>query len=198
MKDVSKTLQYYNENAKNFVFSTRDADMNKLYAMFLKYIKAGGMILDLGCGSGRDCKYFMAQGYKVVAVDGSEEICKLATEYIGKEALCVKFHELSFDSQFDGVWACASLLHVSKKELPQILQKISKALKSNGYLYASFKYGQEERIKDDRFFNDYTEKDIDDLCCNQNGLKLLECYITEDVREGRAGEKWLNIVAQKI
>lgn len=198
MNNENKTLEYYNEHAEDFVNSTKSADVSKLYGMFQKYVKVGGKILDLGCGSGRDSKYFMEQGYDVVAVDGSESICELASKYIGREVLCLKFEDIDLEQEFDGIWACASLLHVSKDELPNVLQKLSKALKTNGYIYASFKYGQEERIKGNRFFNDYTESNLNELFCEENRLKALEWSITEDVREGRAGEKWLNVVVGKI
>lgn len=198
MNNVNKTLEYYNEHAEDFVTSTKSANMNHLYSMFQKYMKAIGKILDLGCGSGRDSKYFMDQGYDVVAVDGSQRICELASQNIGREVLCFKFQNINFEQEFDGIWACASLLHVSKGELPCVLQKLSKALKTKGYIYASFKYGQEERIKGDRFFNDYTERSLNELFCEENRLKAVEWSITEDVREGRTGEKWLNVVAEKI
>jgi len=198
MNDSNNTLGYYNEHAEEFVFSTKSADMLHLYDMFQKYLKLEGKILDIGCGSGRDSKYFMERGYDVVAVDGSEKICKLASEYIAKDVLCIKFQDISFVNEFHGIWACASLLHISKNEMSVVLKKLSNALKTDGYIYASFKYGQAERIKGERFFNDYTENDIDELFNEENRLNIIEWSITEDVREGRSGEKWLNIVAVKI
>lgn len=193
---MNGTLNYYNQNADSFVAGTQNADMSRQYQIFLRHLQ-GGRLLDLGCGSGRDSAYFAALGFEVTAVDGSEELCRRVKAAYGIDALCVKFEDIAFREDFDGIWACASLLHVSKAHMPLILGKVSAALKSGGVLYGSFKYGTEERFCNGRFFNDYTEKDLAALLTDENQLKLLEYWITEDVRPERAGERWLNFIAKK-
>ena len=89
------------------------------------------------------------------------------------------------------------MLHVKKTDIPSIMKKVSVALKPGGVLYVSFKYGSGERVSGGRFFNDYTEDDIDALLTSENHLTLLEYCVTEDVRPERSGECWLNIVAKK-
>ena len=78
-----RTLSYYDENAAAFCEGTRNADMSEMRRRFLQYLKPGTLILDAGCGSGRDSKAFMEGGYRVVAIDGSEKICRLASKYLG-------------------------------------------------------------------------------------------------------------------
>ncbi|MCQ4636063.1 class I SAM-dependent methyltransferase [Anaerovorax odorimutans] len=192
-----KTIEYYDKNAKTFFDETCSSNMSHLYDSFLKYIPKNGTILDLGCGSGRDSKAFLDRGYQVTAVDASQQLCCLASAFIGQEVLCRKFEDLNFCDSFDGIWACASLLHVNKEDMPRILRKLSLALKREGVLYASFKYGDSQRTKGLRFFNDYTEADLDSLLCPETGFCCVEWSITGDVREGREGEKWLNFVARK-
>lgn len=194
---MDETLNYYNQNADSFIAGTASADMSAQYQFFLKHVPEKAKLLDLGCGSGRDSAYFASLGFDVVAVDGSAELCKRVKGIYGIDAVCALFEDLSFDAEFDAVWACASLLHVSKEDMPNILKKVSDALKPEGILYASFKYGNAERISNGRFFNDYTETDIDALLTEENQLKLLECWITEDVRPDRSGEQWLNFIAIK-
>lgn len=194
---MKETLSYYNQNADAFIEGTRKADMSDQYRFFSKYLSPGCKLLDLGCGSGRDSAYFSSLGFEVTAADGSEELCKRVKENYGIHALCIKFEELSFMAEFDAIWACASLLHVKKADMPSVLGKVSAALKPGGVLYASFKYGSEERINNGRFFNDYTEKDLDALLTSENQLSLLEYWITEDVRPDRTGERWLNFIAKK-
>jgi 2-polyprenyl-3-methyl-5-hydroxy-6-metoxy-1,4-benzoquinol methylase len=194
---ANETLDYYNQNAASFIEGTRNADLSEQYRLFLKYAPMGGKVLDLGCGGGRDSAYFASLGFDVTAVDGSEELCKRVEEDHGIQARCIKFEELSFQEEFDAVWACASLLHVRKADMPDILGKVAAALKPGGVLYASFKYGDEERVSGGRFFNDYTQKDLDTLLTDENRLSLLEYQITEDVRPERSGEQWLNFMARK-
>lgn len=194
---MDKTLTYYNQNADSFIEGTQNADMSQQYRFFLKHLPTGGRLLDLGCGGGRDSAYFSSLGFEVTAVDGSEELCKRVKENYGIHALCIKFEELSFGAEFDAVWACASLLHVKKADMPKVLGKVSAALKPGGVLYASFKYGSGERVCNGRFFNDYTENDLDTLLTTENQLTLLEYRITEDVRPERSGERWLNFIAKK-
>lgn len=194
---MDATLNYYNQNADSFVAGTLSADMSAQYKFFLKYVSRKAKILDLGCGSGRDSAYFVSLGFDVVAVDGSAELCKRAKEIYGIDAVCTLFEDISFDEEFDAVWACASLLHVDKAGMPDVLRKLSEALKPSGILYASFKYGNTERITGGRFFNDYTEADIGTLLTPENQLILQEYWITEDVRPERAGERWLNFIAMK-
>ena len=79
----NKTLTYYNTHAQSFTQSTRGVDFTAIQNKFLDKLTAGAFILDFGCGSGRDTRYFLDQGYRVEAIDGSEELCRLAGEYTG-------------------------------------------------------------------------------------------------------------------
>lgn len=194
---MNDTLSYYNQNADAFIEGTQNADMTEQYRRFLKYLSPGCKLLDLGCGSGRDSVYFSSLGFRVTAMDGSEALCRRVKENHGIDVICIGFEDISFVAEFDAVWACASLLHVKKADMPGILMKVSGALKPGGILYASFKYGSTERVVNGRFFNDYTENDLDTLLTSENRLSLLEYWITEDVRPDRSGERWLNFVAKR-
>ena len=194
---MDQTLEYYNNTVKDYIQDTVDANVTELNSFFLKYIPAGGSILDLGCGSGRDSKLYINKGYHVTAVDGSEEFCKLAGSYIGQEVLCMKFDEIEFENEFDGVWACASILHVSLKDLTVVIEKIAKALKSGGYFFACFKYGDFEGLRNGRYFTDLTESKLLVLLQEVCELELIETSITTDVRPERKDENWLNIILRK-
>ena len=194
---MDETLAYYNQNADAFIAGTEHADMSEQYRFFLEHLPHGGKLLDLGCGSGRDSAHFASLGFQVTALDGSLELCRRVKENLGIDALCMGFEDLDFQEEFDAVWACASLLHVKKASTAEVLMKVSNALKPGGILYASYKYGTQERVCNGRFFNDYTETDLPKLLTDENRLSLLEYWITEDVRPDRSGERWLNFIAKK-
>ena len=196
MKNNSVT--YYDENAEQFFQSTVHADMSGLYDAFLNDIPAGGHILDLGCGTGRDSRYFQQLGYQVTAVDGSQKMCEMAAHYIGQPVKQMLFEDLDYNEEFDGIWACASLLHVKKDEMTGVINKIYQAFKVDGMFYVSYKYGTEEREKDGRLFSDYTEEARGVLFPEKAGWKLQEWFISCDVRKGRGDQKWLNAVVRKI
>ncbi len=189
-------IEYYNENAEEFYQTSVEADMSLWRDQFLKYIPDGGRILDAGCGSGRDSKVFLMRGYSVVAIDASREMCKKASELLGQEVWQMKFEEMSFDDEFDGAWACASLLHVPGEAMEDVLRRIRKGLQQGGFFYASFKYGEGETKKGERFFTNYTEESVAGLF-RSNGFRVLECATSMDVRPGREGEKWINIIGVK-
>lgn len=191
-----ETIDFYNKYAEEFCRSTVDADVAGLYDRFLKYIPEGGRILDLGCGSGRDSKAFLEMGYHVTSVDGSIEMCRIAEQYIGHPVRCCRFDEIDYHSEFDGIWACASLLHVKKAELGAILRKLELALCDNGVLYASFKHGDEERTDAGRIYSDYTLERLKKLVEGETTMRPVELYISEDILRGNR-RKWSNIIIQK-
>lgn len=193
-KNLSKTLHYYNQTAQTFVQGTIDADLSALHQRFLSRLPEHGHILDLGCGSGRDAKAFLDAGYQVTAMDGSAACCQLAAAYIGQEVVCQTFQELDCHQAFDGVWACASLLHVPYAELTDIFRKVTRALKDGGTLYASFKYGDFEGDRNGRYFTDLNEERLAALVAPVAGLEVVATFVTGDVRAGRDGEKWLNVI----
>ena len=193
---MMKSIGYYNQNTDAFIEGTIHADMHEHYNRFLPYLPERAHILDLGCGSGRDSLFFIKQGFSVVSVDGSKEVCKAAAKILNCEVRCLRFDELDYHDEFNGIWACASLLHVPKAEIADIMQKISDATKTNGVLYASFKYGDGETIKGNRLFNNYKENEIDSIL-QPSGFICKEYWISNDVRPNRQQEKWLNIIAIK-
>ena len=195
---MTKTLDYYNENARSFSDQTQNVNFAKTQERFLKLMPPQGSILDFGCGSGRDTKYFLEKGYRVDAIDGSEELCRIASDYTGIQVRNMLFQDLDAVEQYDGIWACSSILHLKKEELRAVLLKMMTALKSTGYIYTSFKYGTFEGYRKQRYFTDFTEKTISDLLQSFPQLEIRQLWISRDVRPDREEEKWLNILLQKI
>ena len=192
-----QTLSYYNTNAKTFTESTVNVDFSDTQNKFLEKLPEGAAILDFGCGSGRDTKYFLEKGYAVEATDGSEELCKLASEYTGIEVKHQFFQELQEQEKYDAIWACSSILHLSYEELVDVMKKMAAALKENGLIYTSFKYGTFEGVRNGRYFLDMTEERIEKLLQSVTELTIEETWITSDVRPGRGEEKWLNLFLRK-
>ena len=194
---MNNTINYYNQNAENFIANTQNADMHPTQERFLRLLDANTSILDFGCGSGRDTKYFLEKGYQVTATDGSAELCRLASEFIGIKVKEMLFQELDAMNQYDGIWACSSILHLPKKELLPVIQKMCEALKDNGVIYTSFKYGDFEGERNGRYFTDFTEKTFQEVIEKVPELTIEEHWITSDVRPGRGEEKWLNLLLRK-
>lgn len=195
---LKDTLDYYNENAKKYFKETVDVNFSETQNRFLKYLQRGDLILDFGCGSGRDSKYFLDQGYKVEAIDGSIDLCKLASEYTGIRVRHMHFQDLDKENIYNGVWACSSILHLKKSELVAVMEKIALSLKSEGVLYASFKYGDFQGEKNGRYFTYLDENSLEILLNEVKLFSIEEKWVSNDVRPDRITEKWLNIILRKI
>ena len=194
---MPSTLTYYNQNATQFYNSTVTVEFTATRQRFLSHLQESATILDFGCGSGRDTKAFLNQGYQVEAIDGSTELCKLASAYTGLQVRHMLFQELSEVNKYDGIWACSSILHLPKDELLDVMRKMSDALKSNGIIYTSFKYGIFSGERNGRYFTDMTEETFAEFIRDIEELQIEEQWITSDVRPGRGGEQWLNLILQK-
>ena len=148
---MEKTLGYYSQNADMFTQNTINVDFKLIQENFLRMLPACSNILDFGCGSGRDTKYFLSQGHSVTATDGSEELCKLAGKYTGIPVKQMLFQDLDEKDTYDAIWACSSILHLPYRELKPVLKKMAQALKKNGIVYTSFKYGTFEGERNGRY-----------------------------------------------
>ena len=191
------TLDYYNEKTEEFIDATVNVDFSETQDKFLSLLPQGAHILDFGCGSGRDTKYFLDKGFLVTATDGSVELCKFASELSGIEVKQMFFEELSEFETFDGIWACSSILHLPYAELKDVMQKMIRAVKSGGIIYTSFKYGTFEGERNGRYFTDMDEAKFNEFLQNFSDVKLEALWVKGDVRPDRSAEKWLNLILRK-
>ena len=194
---MDPTIDYYNLNAENFIQSTQNVDMHLLQDKFLHLLNEGAAILDFGCGSGRDTRYFLDKGYQVTATDGSAELCRWASAFTGIEVKEMLFGELDEIDTYDGIWACSSILHLPKNELLPVIKKMCDALKSTGVIYTSFKYSDFEGVRNGRYFTDFTEDSFKEFIAEIPELTIEDYWITSDVRPGRGDERWLNLILRK-
>lgn len=188
---------YYQQHAERFFSETVTVDMSALYQPFVAHLKPGARILDAGCGSGRDARAFSALGYDVEAFDASAELVELARQHSGLPVEQKRFEDVTDVDRYDGIWCCASLLHVPLAELPGVMMLLARALKPGGVWYVSFKYGCGERAKDGRVFTDMDEIKLNDLIADLENIVLLDTWITGDKRPERHNEKWLNSLLRK-
>lgn len=191
------TLDYYNKNAKEYFNTTVNGDMSKAYELFLDKLEKGSKILDFGCGSGRDSKYFLDNGYLVDAIDGSYELCKMASLYINQEVKCMDFNDLDEVNIYDGVWACSSIIHVKKDNLKNILNKIACSLKKDGVFYTCFKNGSGEEINNGRYFNYLTKEEFINIIDNTNLFDVIYFYQTNSSTNPNEEKLWNNFIMVK-
>ncbi|MGE0112199.1 class I SAM-dependent methyltransferase [Aquabacterium sp.] len=183
---------YYTQHAEAYARTTRTVDMAPLYARFLPHVPAGGLILDAGCGSGRDALAFLQQGYAVEAFDASPELAQLASQHAGIPVKVMRFQDVDDTALFDAIWACASLLHVPEREQPEAWRRLWRALKPGGVVYASYKLGQAERVDEaGRAFTDADEARLSEWLNPLQGIARLETWLTTDQRPGQM-QTWLN------
>jgi SAM-dependent methyltransferase len=172
--------------------------MDAVYAKYTPLIISGGHILDLGCGSGRDSKHFIQNGYNVTSLEPSIELAALASDYIDQSVIVKTAQQIDEINTYDGIWACASLLHVSENELVDVFQRLADSLRPNGAIYCSFKYGEGVVERNGRTFTDMNQEQFDVLLEQVTSLQILSIWQSADLREGRENEKWFNALMKKV
>lgn len=202
-KGVPMAKQWYDKHAQEWHDRTVDLDVDFTYQDFLKELPITEeyvpLILDAGCGGGRFAKVFLDKGYQVEAFDASSEMVKLAKKHSGIDVRLLTFQEMDYKSRFDAVWANASLLHVPRSEIKDVFQRLVRALKSGGILYASFKEGSEETFERGRLFNNYDEDTLRAFVESFPELQMdsLKICTSEDIRPERKGRRWVRMICRK-
>lgn len=185
------TKKYYQENSKKYINATKDVDMSFQYNLFIPRLKKGSCILDIGFGSGRDMLFFKENGFQVFGIDNVSTFVQHGKS-LGLEVEEKDYHQIDYENQFDGVWACASLLH--SNDLDKAFANIHTALKTDGIFYLSMKYERGTNIVDGKFYR-YIEEDDLKILCDKYNFNILQLSITDDLLHRK--EKWLNAVLKK-
>lgn len=155
---IKKTIEYYDKNALDYSSKVNGADLKSSYDRFLRFVPDGGTIYDIGCGSGRDLKYFSENGYKAYGIDLSPELCKEASKHSGCSVICADALLWETEEQVDGIWASASLLHLKEDEIVSFISKKQVYLKENGIICFSMKSGISEGYdQKGRYFTPFSE-----------------------------------------
>lgn len=189
---------YYEEHAKEYAASTLNLDLSSLYKRFLPLIPGGGLILDAGSGSGRDTLAFLKSGYQVEAFDASQKLCEISSKLTGVQTLRLRFQDFNEANRYDGIWACASLLHVPKVDLCDTLVRLVVALRPAGTFYMSFKHGGAERIAGDgRFYNDVTEDELYTLLSKFSNICIEDLWLSEGESRLKGKGEWVNAVIRR-
>ncbi|HLR16753.1 MAG TPA: class I SAM-dependent methyltransferase [Alcanivoracaceae bacterium] len=189
-------MNYYNTNAETFAQATLGVDMAPLYSPFLRLLPAQAHLLDAGCGAGRDTKAFAQLGHKVEAFDACEALVAIARQHSNVHVKHSTFTTFTSANKFDGIWACASLLHVPARKLPATFAYLANFLKEQGVFYVSFKYGEGEEERDGRHFTHCNEKVLSQYI-GSSPLHVEKTWRTTDQRPGREEEQWFNALLIK-
>lgn len=194
-KPDEQTIDYYERNAGDFVANTVNASLRESLARFAALLPDNASVLDWGCGSGRDSLALRNLGFNVTSVDASPSMAVEALAATGTIVRVETFDQLAEVDAYDGIWACASLLHAKPQDLPEIIEKAARALKDRGVLYCSFKYGSFAGYRNGRWFTDLDEGALSALLSPH--FDDCQMWKTADVRPGRGDEQWLNCLAIK-
>lgn len=192
---------YYDSNANAFIATTRYVDMSDARERFLAAVpsRADGpaRILDAGSGSGRDALAFRVLGYDVKAFDASPAMVAATQAHAAVETRLIQFEDFAWGHSFEGIWACASLLHVADADLPGVVDRLADHLVPDGALYLSFKRGTGERVKDGRRFTDMTAESLTALLDRSGVFGEPDIWESRDCRPNRVSELWVNAVVVK-
>ena len=196
--EADLTRAYYETHSDDYFEDTVNVDLSDLYKEFLPYVPGGGRILDAGSGSGRDTLALLNKGYKVEAFDTSPALAERSSRLTGVQTKIVRFQDFESPPRFDGIWACASLLHVPSNQLRDAVGRLLASLKPNGALYASVKYGHGERIaRDGRLFLDLDEAAVTKLFACFSDVVIKKIWVSKGEGSLQGRHRWLNVIVVK-
>ena len=190
------TIDYYNRNADWYYWTTVGVDMDAFRKKFASYLPGEASVIDMGCGSGRDVMAFSDMGHDAVGLDGAKELLKLAEERLEIKTIYADMSDYKAASPYDGIWCCASLIHLNGEEKARLFRNLDRNLKPGGILFISAKDGIETgRDSDGVYTSNCTEKELRKYL-EDAGCEILGTKVTEDAM-GRGGVRWLNVFAKK-
>jgi 2-polyprenyl-3-methyl-5-hydroxy-6-metoxy-1,4-benzoquinol methylase len=195
-KKRNSTLEYYDKNADQYLNKTLFLDLSGLYKEFEAYVTKRGRILDAGCGVGRDTRYFIEHGYTVISLDASKEMVRKCNEYPHAFCLNISFEDLNFNEEFDGIWCCGSLLHLTSEEGKKAIRRLTTSLKVQGVMFVSLKKGEGNKKSEGRFFQYYNESSVGELYKGDLRLEVVKVWVTKSlVPEER--HDWVNLLLRR-
>jgi ubiquinone/menaquinone biosynthesis C-methylase UbiE len=205
---VRQTIQVYDKAAANFAKQAPLYVPNIERDKFIKLISPKSTILDLGCGTGRDVRFFTDLGCHVTGLDLSEKMLEIARELTPQAIYKMQdIRKLLFaENSFDAIWAYASLVHLKKAELPGVLTSLFKILKPNGIVFLHEKLGTGEGYKiepsvpDQARYYSYYEKDEFENLVKTAGFNIMEIYTYNDATCFKTDRKtdWISCFVKKI
>ncbi len=191
---ADSTDGYYEANAESYFAATAFIDMSDSLGRFARRVRPGGRIADLGCGSGRDLRWFREQGFQAEGIDASAALCRLAEAHAGAPVGHVRIEDWRPRVRFDGIWANASLLHLGMEAIEAFFGRLSSLLAPGGAAFFAFKSGiAAGRDRDGRLFTGFEKADLGRVLDAHPELVLLDCWESRD-RLGRGGFVWLSFV----
>jgi ubiquinone/menaquinone biosynthesis C-methylase UbiE len=199
--DVTEiTRIMYNRTASEYAETHFDSSiLKKQYKTFMTLCR-GKLVLDVGCGPGRDVEHLMINGYQVIGVDYSDGMIKEAKRRVPKgDFRKMDMRNLRFEKNtFDGIWACGSVIHIPKSEVKNVLKGFNRILKPHGILYIAVKKGTGEKLEDrkdgdKKFFAYYSESEIKRIL-KENGFKILKVQF----HRNKKNDLYINIFAKSV
>jgi SAM-dependent methyltransferase len=194
---LSRTIESYDSNAESYAQRFQYVDLGEHRRRFLQHLpKSVGLVLDAGCGSGRDLGLFARDGIQAIGLDRSAELLRIARG-AGRTAVNGDLRDLPFKpASFAGVWACASLVHLSMPEVARALTEFKRVLRPDGNLFLSVRHGCgiEERLDPSghsRWFYLYSAPVIRKLLLESGFID-----IDAEVEPGAAHGTWINAHAR--
>lgn len=185
------TIEYFNEKAEKCFQDAFTITERTNQDHFLSLLDPGASILDFGCGSGRDTAYFREKGFTVTPTDGSEGMCRFASEYLKTPVRLLEFNELDDVEMYDGIYASASIMHLEYEKLLEVFPKMIRALKPGGIIYVSFKYGEEDGFLGKRYYCYMNEKRFAEMMAQFEELSIEEQGIFGNEHPGQMDFRWL-------
>lgn len=190
-----ETKAWYDANARAYCLNTVTASMDAAMQRFVNHLPVRGVVLDLGCGSGRDARTMALLGYIVDARDFSVEMARHALEVSGVNVRIQDARDMEDTCAFDGVWACAVLLHLRPAEMIDVMTRIHASLKLGGVVYLSVKQGRGQGSEDGRFFCYWSQNEVESVATLQCGFEIVESWLSQDL--SRPNIQWINVIARR-
>jgi release factor glutamine methyltransferase len=187
------TQKYYVEHAQTYFEKTKQLDMKKFQEQFHQLLPHSAHILDIGCGSGRDLKYFKEQGHTAIGIEISKPLAQLAQEHSQCFIHIQDFQNIPYpDKTFHGIWVCASLLHATKEEFNNTWQEILRVTKPGAVIFLALKQGEKQtRDQNGRLYYYYDPKNITKFCQQNNLYAFFQQTTSAD------NTKWINTYIYK-
>ncbi len=193
-----RTIRFYDQHADAYANKTLFLDLVSIYAPFLELVPPSGRLLDAGCGAGRDTRFFIERGYVVISFDASTGMVRKCQEYPHAYCVHLSFSEIAFKEEFDGVWACASLLHLPFEKAKSAVVRLATALKLNGIMFLSVRAGNGDSRENGRYFQYYDDKMIDTLFAHDPRLEVLRAWHSTSVGpDGDQSTAWINVLIKR-